>query len=115
MRNNVPFQANIQFTILLVDVQLKFTIRHLVTDFIFAIILVFFLDGIVSQVNKFVVQVVNIKLITAGSDIAFFIDVNFHPSTNGGNHCVCSNVKLTSMDQKWIVNVSLHDASSPVV
>lgn len=60
--HNVSLEADVQVRVVLVQVGLEFIIAQLVTWFVSAVVLGLLLNGIVSQVHKLVVQVVDAVL-----------------------------------------------------
>ena len=51
---NVALKAHIELTVLRIQVILKVEVANLIAILVFAVIVCFFLDGIISQVHQFV-------------------------------------------------------------
>ena len=94
---------------------MQLVVRHLVACFVLTVAFVPLLHGIVGQVNQAVGQVVDVILVRACSDVSFFVEVALLAATDRGEHGVCSDVELSSVDQERVVDVALHDAGASAV
>jgi hypothetical protein len=66
---------NINVQIILVYVPLKIIITHLIEVFEFSKIFIFLLYGIICQMYKFILKILEIKFPTTGPDIAIFVKI----------------------------------------
>lgn len=72
---------------------------HFVSIFILPIILGILLNSIVCQVNIFVVKVLNIELLTAGSNVAILIEIAFKVTVDRGHQAITPEVEFTIVNQ----------------
>jgi hypothetical protein len=63
--------------------------------------------------NKPVAQVVDTILPTRRSKIAFLIDINLVVAVNRRHQHICPDIKFTPIYEQWVVNILLHNTSSP--
>ena len=56
---NIPFEANIQIWVVLIDDGLKLIVRQLVARLELTVILSFFLDSIICQMDQSVAQIID--------------------------------------------------------
>ena len=63
---------------------MKFRIRQFVCCLIFLIVIGSSLDGIVSEMHKLVVKVIDIVYLAGGSDVAISVPVGFDLSVDAG-------------------------------
>lgn len=104
--------------VLLFDQELvKIRIAHFVASFIFAIVLRLLLHSVIRQVDEGIVASTQAEFFATRTDIAFFIK----PPSQGallplkashiGEESEDTDVKLPSVDQEGIFDISLYDAS----
>ena len=59
--------------------------------------------------NVSVRNVLERKLLAAGSEVAICVPVALQVSVYGAHHGECSNIKLASLVEEWLLDVLLHD------
>ena len=61
--------------------------------------------------HQFIAQIVNGKLTTTGAQISLMVEVTFEVAIYT-RHCgVSANIELPLVDQKWVVDILLNNAS----
>jgi len=68
---------NIQIFVICVKVSLEISVTHFIEVFEFSKVLILFLNSIIRQMNKFIVDCIQIIFSTTGSDIAIFVEITF--------------------------------------
>ena len=84
---------------MLVEVCLKFNIAELVSRFLFAVVLTVLLDSIISKMDHRIFYVREVEETARGPDVTFCVIIGLYVPINAGNHCICTNVKLTLLVQ----------------
>ena len=96
---------------LVCEISLQIGITHFVKVLEFSKIIALLLDGIVCQMYEFVVEIFKIKFARASSDVTIFVEIALELFVNTGCQGENSEIKLSPVDQKGIVNVLLYDHS----
>lgn len=99
----------LEIPIVLIEVPLKVTIAHFVTIFKFAEVLTLFLNGVISQVDKFIVKIIQAEFSTTCTYVAIFVEVCFELLIYRGDQRIHPEVELSLMYQKRIINIPLND------
>lgn len=94
-----------------VQVSLKVGEWEFVAGFVFAIILAFFLDGIICEVDHTIGQIFHVKLLASCSDVAVLVPIAFLYSIDTRNENITADVKFPFLVQKWH-NVLLDNMSA---
>ena len=113
MRLDVPFEADAQVAVVLVNEHLELVVRELVARFKLAIVLAPLLHSVVSQVHQPIRQVVNRVLPTRGAKVALLVDVDLVVPVHRGHHHKRPYVELPPVNEQRVVNVLLDDTSPP--
>jgi hypothetical protein len=96
-----------------VYINLKLLVAHLVSHFKLAVRpLVLPLDGVISKMYEPIAEIIDIVFETAGSNVAFIVNVSFGLSPDRSKHGIGSDVELSPVDQHGVVDVPLHDTGS---
>jgi hypothetical protein len=96
------------FRICLIQIFLELSIRYLVGRLKSAIIWRILLHCVIGQVY-FPFKVLNIKLISAGSDVTLFKPVAFHDPMYVSDQHVMPDVELTLLVEQRTINIQLDD------
>ena len=67
----------LKISMIMIEVSLKITITHLVAILKLSKIFGLFLDGIISEMNKLVIKILQIEFSAGSSNVAIFIKVSF--------------------------------------
>lgn len=108
----VALKANVEVRIGLVEVHLELIVRELVAWLVLAVVFGALLYRIVGQVDQLVLEAAEYVLATSCSKVTLLVDVNLHVAVHSSAEDVSTNVKFSPVDQKWVVNILLHDTSS---
>ena len=106
---NISLQIKVEIRLLGVDDLREVLETHFVCIFEFSVIFRLVLDGVVSQMDESITNIVEVVLSGASSNIAILITVPFQRAVNTGHHAVNSEVKFSFVDQKRVVNILLDD------
>ena len=87
----------LQVSMKLIEISLKVTIAKFITIFKFSEVISFFLDGIVCKMDEDIVEIAQVKLRTACSYIAVFVEVTFETFIDTSYHCKYTEVKFSAM------------------
>lgn len=69
------------------------------------------LNGIICQMNKLIVQIINIEFFTTRSNICIFIEVAFQMPIDRSHGSITSKIELSVINQQRIVNIFLNNVS----
>ena len=108
MLQDVYFKISIK----LVEIPLEVTITHFVAVFKFAEVVGLFLDGVIGQMNEFIIEVIQAELSTTCTDVAILIEVCLQLLVDRCDEGINSEIKLPFMYQEWIVNILLDNSSA---
>tara|TARA_B110000285_G_scaffold229756_1_gene295133 strand:- start:6470 stop:6658 length:189 start_codon:yes stop_codon:yes gene_type:complete len=61
--------------------------------------------------NEFVVQSIEIVFSGTGSDVTIFVEVTFQLFVDAGDERINSEIKLSLVDQQWVIDVLLNNVS----
>ncbi len=100
--------SKFKYKFTLFKIFLKLLIRNFITTLEFPIIITFFLYSIISQMNKFILNIFQCKLFTCCTYISLFIPISFHNSIYCGNKYITSHIKLSFIIKKWIFHIFLN-------
>ena len=106
-RNFLHFLKNLGLKVIMfmriscVQVSLKLTIRYFVGLFIFPIILSFFLNRIISQMNH-LIHIINIIFFTTSPDIPFLIPIGPYKAIMRSQQYIMSDVELSMAIQEGL-------------
>jgi len=81
----------------------------LVPHFIPSIVISLLLHSIISEMDEFVGEFLNIEFSTAGSYVAFIIAEAFEVLVDTGHHSKAPDIKLPLLVEQRVVNVLLED------
>ena len=109
---NISLQIKVKIRLLSIDDFCEVLEAHLVCIFEFSIVFGLVLDGVISQVNESIANVVKVVLSGARPNIAILITVPFQRTVNASHHAVDSEVKFTLVDEKRVVDILLNDEST---
>lgn len=112
LRHKVPPYIYFQSWILVPEVLLEVLQRHFVAIFELSIVVTVLLYGIIGQMNKLVIQVVDVILLTTSSNVTILIEVTFQMTIDWSQHSITPEVKFSLMYEQRIINVFLNDKSS---
>lgn len=84
---------------------------HLIAIFILPIVLRVLLHSVISQMDEFVIEFFDIKLLAARADVCILIEKSFQMTVDACHEAIASKVKLPIADQQWMINILLHNES----
>ena len=61
--------------------------------------------------NEFVVQSIEIVFSGTGSDVTIFVEVTFQLFVDASDERINSEIKLSLMNQQWVIDILLNDVS----
>ncbi len=93
----------------IIQVALKLRVRELIGWLKFLVILRFTLDSIVCEMNKKIVKVLEVKVLTTCANISFTVPVSFQKTIHTCKEEIMSYIKFTVIVQKWSINVRLNN------
>lgn len=91
----------------LINIPLQFNESNLVALLVLAVIVKFFLDRIVRQVNHIALQVGQSKLLARGSDVAILVPVRLKIAIDAGEKHIHPDVELPFLVEERVVDVLL--------
>ena len=92
-----------------IEVLLEVREAHLVVVFKLAEIVGSFLNGIVCQMYKFVIEIVYVELATTRSHIAIFIEVRLEAIVDARDEAVHTKVELPSINEQRTIYILLNN------
>ena len=95
LREHIPVEIYILLPIVLIEVLLKVLEGQLIAILKFAIVVTLLLDGIISQMDVLVVQVVRVVLLARGTDITIVIVVTLLDTVDRGPKAIGADVEFT--------------------
>ena len=90
--------VHLQIRVMSVQVSLEVGVSHFVEVLELAKVFALLLDSIICQVNKLVVEVVQIELFGARPDVTIFVEPAFEFPVHATDHGENSEVKLPAVD-----------------
>lgn len=88
---------------------MELVVGKFIAGFISLVVFGIFLDGVVCQMNEFVVYVLEVVEFTGSSDVAIFVPVSFDLSINTGKHDIVSNIEFPIVVEKGFVDIRLNN------
>ena len=61
--------------------------------------------------NELIVQSIKIVFSGTGSDVTIFVEVTFQFFVNASDERINSKIKLSLVNQQWVIDVLLNDVS----
>lgn len=103
-------------SVVLLDIFIQFKHRDFITHLIFAVIFIFLLNSIISQMNHVVVQRIFLVFVGRGSNVPFFVPIPLDASIYLCNKSVAPNIKFSFIVKQWLIYILLdYKALVPLV
>lgn len=111
LRHNISVHIKINVRLLLLDYFRKIRKCHFVSILELTIIICMYLDCIVSQMNKFIWNVIVVEFFAWCPYVAILVKVTFQRSIYRCHNTIASEIEFPFVYQKWIVDILLYDKS----
>ena len=111
LRDYMLEDINVHVWVRLLQVLLEVIQTQLVTVLILPVVVGILLHRVIGQVNELVVHVLDVEFLARRADVGIFIEVPFEMTVDASHEAIAAEVKLPSMNQQGVVNVSLNDES----
>ena len=85
----------------------KISIANFITILKFPILLTLLLNSIISQMNIFILQMLQTKFLTRRSDVPLLIPISLHYSIYTRYQDIASDVEFPLVVKKWVLEVFL--------
>jgi len=92
-----------------VKISLKLVVAELVTWLVLTVIVSILLDGIVGQVDQVVIEILQIVLVAACTDVTLLVPEGLEIAVDACDHHVVPDIELSVVIQKRAVYVALND------